>query len=444
MGFYRVLPTSCRRRRSGSVRVRLHTSANLTVNFEELRVDFDDGFDVARSLGAQARRRVERRLFVTEVPSIRIRDIFARGAWPRDTVIVREGRFASNGARVEFSLAVPSRYLVNVLIAVTMPTGRVHHDSTVLDIFWEEGAKGERPRFHCQARGCRCDIVYLLDVKLLCRKCAGLVYPSQWKSTTERKRDRAAAIRAELGGSPEVGAPFPPRQKGRHLRRYLLLMAEAQQLERDALADEIAHAFEDARRSADEVEELLLYASADRERRRGEGLDALTMVDRVRFARHVIAARAKEPADSWEVISAREGASMALCQELFVQEREREDLESDPTGMRVVEHTLALLNAGIETLAVIIRDAPTSGERIKAGLELIRLLKDRLRLLRVMGRLKIPETPPPGAEREAVNRMIARMIQVFEIHADTISRETWDGLFKIVDEEFEDDASTSV
>jgi hypothetical protein len=66
------------------------------------------------------------------------------------------------------------------------------------------------------------------------RRCEGLAYASQQESPTFRSISRSRKIRMQVGGSPNLFEPFPPKPRRMHWRTYNRLRA------RGEVADELA------------------------------------------------------------------------------------------------------------------------------------------------------------------------------------------------------------
>jgi hypothetical protein len=138
---------------------------------------------------------------------------------------------------------------------------------------------GVRPWFHCPRCERRSSRLFLDDLSLVCRKCAGVLYASQLKrvSPEEKLRARARQIRVELGGMPSADAPFPTRPKGMHRRTYERLQEEAFRLEAAAERAAAVAFAASLKRYASELEKLEMRAArveraASRaQRARGDG-----------------------------------------------------------------------------------------------------------------------------------------------------------------------------
>jgi hypothetical protein len=80
---------------------------------------------------------------------------------------------------------------------------------------------GERRWFVCPRCELRVANLYARGrPPLLCRRCAGIRYPSQVIPTATRRVFRAAAIRERLGGEPSLLEPFPQRPPRMHRTTY--------------------------------------------------------------------------------------------------------------------------------------------------------------------------------------------------------------------------------
>lgn len=90
---------------------------------------------------------------------------------------------------------------------------------------------GNRPWFLCPGERCgrRVAILYC-GADLLCRRCLGLAYPSQWEPAPVRAYRRAGRIRHRLEGRGGSISCFPPvRPKGMHHQTFYRLQAEHDQ-----------------------------------------------------------------------------------------------------------------------------------------------------------------------------------------------------------------------
>ena len=95
---------------------------------------------------------------------------------------------------------------------------------------------GHRPWFMCpgvvNGRYCgrRVAILYSAGLYFLCRHCYDLSYCSRQESQRYRALRRAQKIRRMLGGSANMMKPFPDKPKGMHLRTYIRLFLEYEQV----------------------------------------------------------------------------------------------------------------------------------------------------------------------------------------------------------------------
>ena len=96
---------------------------------------------------------------------------------------------------------------------------------------------GQRPWFICpgvvNGRYCgrRVAILYGPSTYFLCRHCYDLAYQSQRENAAGRARDKAQNIRRRLGGSMNLGMPFPPKPPRMHWKTYKRLKWEADDAE---------------------------------------------------------------------------------------------------------------------------------------------------------------------------------------------------------------------
>jgi hypothetical protein len=90
---------------------------------------------------------------------------------------------------------------------------------------------GWRAWFQCP--GCRrgCRVLYGSTNSLLCRKCRGLKYGSQYQTAPFRLLDRAYKIRRRLGKPGASGEPLPPKPRHMRWRTYRRLERLVDRLE---------------------------------------------------------------------------------------------------------------------------------------------------------------------------------------------------------------------
>jgi hypothetical protein len=97
---------------------------------------------------------------------------------------------------------------------------------------------GERVWFRCPNRRCgRRVTVLFVAGDIMCRKCAGLNYETQYQSRHLRNIRRSQLIRRRLGGSGSFLERFPDRPKGMRWARYHELCVRAAQAESFCWAD---------------------------------------------------------------------------------------------------------------------------------------------------------------------------------------------------------------
>ena len=92
---------------------------------------------------------------------------------------------------------------------------------------------GIRYWFLCPVTGERTRCLYLpRDADAFASRAVhGLSYRSQSENAFWRSVRQAQKIRAKLGGDPSIYAPFPPRPRGMHRRRYERLKQEVTDIE---------------------------------------------------------------------------------------------------------------------------------------------------------------------------------------------------------------------
>lgn len=127
-------------------------------------------------------------------------------------------------------------------LSIVQLSGRVEMgDSAEIPLDWTScHYGGKRPWFRCpgvpEHKTChrRVAILYYLYHQrsyFLCRKCYGLVYPSQYEDREDRVIRRAQKIRLRLGGSASLMEPFPSKPKGMHWDTYSDLWIRAKAAE---------------------------------------------------------------------------------------------------------------------------------------------------------------------------------------------------------------------
>ena len=96
---------------------------------------------------------------------------------------------------------------------------------------WEECGTFMRYWLTCPLCQRRVRLLYGIDQRCACQRCAGLWHASRRKSAKGRKFLRLYKIRQKLGGVPMLSAPFPPRPRYMHRKTYDRLRATARILE---------------------------------------------------------------------------------------------------------------------------------------------------------------------------------------------------------------------
>ena len=86
---------------------------------------------------------------------------------------------------------------------------------------------GSRVWFRCPVCKRRCALLYGIEEAFMCRQCGGLTYGSKTQSPLDRQRERAQAIRRQLGGDENIFSGFPPKPPGMSVERYFDLHDEA-------------------------------------------------------------------------------------------------------------------------------------------------------------------------------------------------------------------------
>jgi hypothetical protein len=171
--------------------------------------------------------KVENKIKTTEdTPSIVVRDLY-EGGEPRSEPVV----LLSDNIKLE---AMPLDGCVQCTSRYYLQGKQVSEDRYIaLVSSTEPNYGGTRLWLHCASCERRVTRLFLqLDGHLLlCRSCAGLVFPSQAPGRREYRRGRANKIRLQLGGEPGMHEPFPGRPKGMHRRTYDQLLSEVRAIE---------------------------------------------------------------------------------------------------------------------------------------------------------------------------------------------------------------------
>lgn len=174
-----------------------------------------------------SRRRVEDAL------SIRIGDVVPRrrsafGCPISGDLTARDPRTGVVTGTIAFSGELRGGY---GRIAVThTPAGqRWPEPAYVVSIIAVDHPFGPRLRFRCPVSGALVDALYLpagAD-QFASRLAHGLSYATQSMRAPRRAEARARRIRTALGGTPDLGAPFPERPPRMWMRTWLRRRAEA-------------------------------------------------------------------------------------------------------------------------------------------------------------------------------------------------------------------------
>lgn len=138
----------------------------------------------------------------------------------------------------------------------------------------------------------------------------------------------------------------------------------------------------------------------------------MTMVERVRLAERMTEARNKKKPDTWEAISKREGVPLRTCKYIYAQYHDEISKLGDATGGRVLNETLILYGASIETLAWLSEFGETGAVRVGAVRSLLDAAKGRIELLAVMGRM--PRSFRAVDELALLSLLVRRMAEVIE------------------------------
>ena len=101
---------------------------------------------------------------------------------------------------------------------------------------------GVRYWLTCPSCSGRARRLFLVSTVLECVRCANMAYPSQSVAGYDWLRQKAQAIRIQLGASANLHEPFPARPKGMHRDKYARLWAAYLRYEQRYLAA-IANAY---------------------------------------------------------------------------------------------------------------------------------------------------------------------------------------------------------
>lgn len=139
-------------------------------------------------------------------------------------------------------------------------------------------------------------------------------------------------------------------------------------------------------------------------------------VKRMMTSQRIAAARHKASPDEWKVIAEREGLPMRTCQHMYTRFVSDSGLLAihDATGQKVLDETLLTYEGLIELFVEGTDKGETWAVKLGAGRSLLDVLRQRIELLVVMGRM--PRSPQAHNDRLRVERMIREMAEVLERH----------------------------
>lgn len=146
-----------------------------------------------------------------------------------------------------------------------------------------------------------------------------------------------------------------------------------------------------------------------------KGKKALSMVERLRLAERLVAARMKPKPDSWPTIAKREGLPARTCQYVFSQYQSDMRKLSDNTGQPILAESLMLYTSSIEKLANEAEHGDTSAARVGAIRTMLDALKGRIELLAVLGRM--PRSFRALDELVALQQFVRRLAEIVEEHS---------------------------
>lgn len=169
-----------------------------------------------------------------DILSIVVADLYRRGSPVATSPIVRR---TYDGADQVVLTLVPLESRVSYVYTRIGRHGETEELEHHVRVVWEPAnLGGVRAWLLCSYPGCgrRSGRLFLQNMYLVCRRCAGVPYPSQVAPQPQHLKSvaRAKAIRIRLGGDPVLGAPVPPRPKGMHRKNYEPLVAELAEIER--------------------------------------------------------------------------------------------------------------------------------------------------------------------------------------------------------------------
>lgn len=141
---------------------------------------------------------------------------------------------------------------------------------------------------------------------------------------------------------------------------------------------------------------------------------ALSMVERLRLAERLVAARMKTKPDTWPVIAKREGLPERTCKWVLHQYQADMRKLGDNTGQPILAESLMLYTASIERLAYEAEFGETSAARVGAIRTMLDALKGRIELLAVLGRM--PRSFRALDELAALQRFVRKLAEIVEEH----------------------------
>jgi hypothetical protein len=154
--------------------------------------------------------------------------------WARRGLLYRGNEFGGSDGLTGLGLSLRVKVYLDFIVLTDLNADPMSASrETVIDL--ERTAcrfGGRRTWFRCPRAGCgRRVAVLFVAGEVMCRKCAGLKYESQYRSCFDRNLRNCQMIRLRLGGTANLLKPFPPRPKGMRLARYLRLWDQASRAE---------------------------------------------------------------------------------------------------------------------------------------------------------------------------------------------------------------------
>lgn len=140
----------------------------------------------------------------------------------------------------------------------------------------------------------------------------------------------------------------------------------------------------------------------------------LSMVERVRLAERIVAARNKAKPDTWPAISKREGIPERTLRDVHTKYLADMARLGDTTGVEILSETLMLYTSMVERLSWEAEHAERAAERVGANRVLSEVLRVRIELLSVMGRM--PRSFRAMDELAALQRLVRQVAEAVERH----------------------------